>query len=326
MFCMNIRESSIIFLILFSLTIILSSMAHATGRRARVLFVENDIHNKDRWIDINPDEKESLKELIKLLMKSSKGKQVLLKAKQKAEKHGKTLLDVIHSAKVSTADTTLIRRFFADNPYDVVYELRSRIYLSRNLPVIDGVLDLAHELTHYISRTPFNPYQQNFNLLDFIKSTIEGRGGEADAYMTECIILKELFPQEEHHNSNCSLLIDAKTGKHSKKLAIKKFYQVGGDLSDFLYRIKQFKISMKDLPFLSDEEPLYISSAYGLPYPIAALEEYLSIMKRVCINDRKRLEIMKKNLLRLPASQQKSSRSSNYQKVNAIYKKRCLHF
>ena len=64
--------------------------------------------------------------------------------------------------------------------------MRSEIRLNRELSMADALLDLAHELTHFVQREIFNPYSLQFSALQFLEESIEGQGGEAQAYISEC--------------------------------------------------------------------------------------------------------------------------------------------
>ena len=75
-------------------------------------------------------------------------------------------------------------------------------------------------------------------------------------------------------------------------------YQLGEFQDIFLEEIQQFQLSSKNFPFISGKEASFISSAYGLPYPLASLREFKQIMSRVCQNDQERY----KYLERSPAS------------------------
>ena len=46
-------------------------------------------------------------------------------------------------------------------------------------------------------------------------------------------------------------------------------------------------------PHLRPTDPLFISSAWGLPYPVAAYREFMGIRKRVCANEGRRLALIK---------------------------------
>lgn len=304
----------------------MSTLANAKTREIKTLYVERNYTVRTKWVDIAPRQADSLKEIIELLSKSKTGNTILKLAQSKAAEYGKTLEEVIIPGDTSITDTTLVRKFSASRPSHVVYEVKSKVYLSRHLSVVEAVLDLAHELTHFVYRTPFNPYRGDFTLEKFVKSTVEGRGGEVEAYLTECTVLAELFPKKSQYHENCNRVIDERSGKYSMRKGIERFYRVGSFYKKFDKELTIYGITAKNLPELSDSQTLFFSSAYGLPYPVAALREFVSIMGRACENDLKRLSIFKQNIDRLPASKIIDPSETNYRKLSSQYNDRCRHF
>ncbi|MDC1174514.1 hypothetical protein OAT67_03935 [Bacteriovoracaceae bacterium] len=296
-------------------------------RKEQTLFTDRTYSYNEKWTKIASTEEESLKEIIKFLSKSKTGKAILLKAKKKAAKYGETLSDIIKVGNGSLTDTTLIRKFSPSRPDQVVMESKSTVYLNKNLTVMNATLDLAHELTHYTFRKAFNPYQVNFSLPDFVKSTVEGTGGEVDAYLVECKVLTELFPVKVHSQTNCSRVVDPETGKLSRHLGRKEFYKMGNYFQEFQKKMSGHSHDHgPSLTHASNESALFISSAYGLPYPMAAVQEYESIMSKVCENDKKRLALMKERISRSPASDGQYEQNSQvmlFAKMNDSFKNRC---
>jgi len=292
-----------------------------TERKVRTLFVDGHGLENKPWIKLAASDKESLAILIKLLGQSKTGKFLLNLARQQAGKQMKNLSEVIKAGNNSITDTTLIRKFSASDPNEIKYEGRATVYLDRGLTVMDGLLDLAHELTHFVMRKAFNPYVKNFSFKEFLISTVEGKGGEVDAYLVECQVYKELYPGKFYKNSNCLKVYDQKSGKFSKSKGIKSFYQIGKFLHEFKKTVNIMQLQETDFPHISGGEPLFISSAYGLPYPVAAMEEYRSILGKVCRNDYRRLGYLKKQQLRFPASV--SADGSHWQDLNSKLVRKC---
>ena len=87
--------------------------------------------------------------------------------------------------------------------------------------------------------------------------------------------------------------------------------------------IQDYQLKLNDFPHLSKGQALFISSAWGLPYPVAAFKEYVTIMGRACENDLKRLSLLKNRLTRSPAS---FSESKTYQKMHSDFSGRCQQF
>lgn len=266
------------------------------------LFVESSFDPNERWINFSQEEDLSIKNLIQHLAKSTSGRDLLLMAKKKASKRGMTLSDVIKAGSGSLTDTTLIRKFSPDSPEHIVYETKSVVYINRSLNQYDALLDLAHELTHFVYRRDFNPYKSGFSMAEFIKNTIEGKGGEVQAFVKECQVLKELFPSKYNDRYNCGKIIDPSTGKISYQLAVARFYQLGQ--FEEAFRGMLIKEGIENaFPEVSEGEVSFVSSAYGVPYPVAAYREYKSVMSKVCANDKRRMAYVSKSKSgRTPAS------------------------
>lgn len=297
------------------LILLMSSNAFAK-RYAKTLFVEGKTSGK--WTKFGRGHSGDLQNLLQILSRSQTGRLLIKKAKRKARSYGKTLTDVILPGEGSITDTTLVRRFSISDPSQVAYEMKSKVFINKNLNQSDAVLDLAHELTHFIYRQNFNPYQVNFTLPEFIRDTIEGVGGEVQAFMMECRVLNELFPKRLRARYSCKQIIDPKTGKLSYEVAVRRFYQVGAFFGHFHKKLKKHSLG-QEFPEVSKKQATFISSAYGVPYPVAAYEEYVTVMNKVCENDKRRLTyLMKKNKSRSPASAVK--------KVEKSYLQRCSKY
>lgn len=314
----------------FIFILLTSAQAKMFERKAKVLFTDSESTLQENWIKGNMSEKEGIRHLVRILVKSKTGKKLLYLAKEKAVLQGDTLLQVILVGDGSLTDTTLIRKFSPTNPEEVRYETDTKVYVNKNLNTMDAVLDLAHELTHFVYREAFNPYKQNFKLGEFIHSTVEGRGGEVDAFMSECKVKKELFPKARNTSSNCSKVRDSQTGKLSRNLGAQQFYRVGEFSSKFKKDLLRLNVSHHQFPMLSSASSDFISSAYGKPYPVAAMEEYVTIMRKACQNDYKRLSLLSRAKGRLPASVINSDeihkRSSALKRLKSDFSLRCQGF
>jgi len=277
-----------------------------------------------RWTELHRDEAEAIKLLVEMLTVSKTGEKVIMKAQEKAREQSETLWDILKGGDGSLTDTTLVRRFSPSRPDQMVYESKSKVFINRRLSIKDALLDMAHEMTHFAFRKPFNPYQDNFSAKQFVVSTVEGRGGEVDAFLVECKVLQELFPTDGKRNSHCDRVRDQKKKILSKDVGVKEFYRIGKYIDDFHKQARELGIAKEDLSLVSDDDAMFISSAYSLPYPLAALYEYQSIMGRACQNDSKRLAIMRErsNL----GSLDRSPASDSYGKLEKSYRSRCQLF
>ena len=284
--------------------------------------IEESLNFNEPWFKASRSDEENFRRLVEGLKKYTTGKKVIAKATEKAAQQGLTLFDVVAIGDGSLTDTTLIRRFSASNPANVMYETKSKVYLNKHLKTLDALLDFAHELTHYTYREPFNPYDSRFHLKEFIKSTVEGRGGEVDAYMVECKVLQELLPGVGFARSNCQKVFDQKLGSVSKELGIQEFYKVGNHYDNLKKDLDKFAITTSELPQASNSEALFISSAWGLPYPVAAVKEYVNIMDRVCKNDQNRISLMQDKVGRSPAGLDGSKDAQDFRLMFEDFKSR----
>ncbi len=282
-----------LFLLLFSITLPTFAMEEKT------IHVEGQM-SRGTWMDFTSSPDLNLKKLFELLSRSATGEKLIKEAQYKAARNGQLITDVVKVGDSSLTDTTLVRKFSPTSPENVVYESRSVVYVSRHLGWDDALLDLAHELTHFVYRGSFNPYSESFNAKDFIKSTIEGEGGEVQAFLTECRVLKELFSTRVQSRSHCQK-IEAANGTLSYTKAVELFYHVGPYYSSFHKQLEGRSIA-SSFSELKGEKINFISSAYGVPYPIAALMEYDLVLNKVCENDKKRLAYMQQGPQRTPAS------------------------
>lgn len=284
------------------------------------------------WMSFSQNEDYNIKKLLFTLNKSETGRLLIKHAKIKAFEHGKDIFDIIEAGNGSLTDTTLIRRFHRHNPFDVSYQTQSKIFINRDLKFEDAVLDLAHELTHFIYRDEFNPYTNKLNLGEFILNTIEGKGGEIQAFMSECKVLVELWGAKKA-NTHCSH-IHLEQGDVASRLKAKKlFYRLGNYYTQFNQMIKSKNISHL-FPYISDKQVIFYSSAYSLPYPLASIDEYVTVSKKVCENDMQRLSFYEERNGRSIASIGMDTQSGKhvklprrqFEKFRRDYNRRCKSY
>jgi hypothetical protein len=285
----------------FASIILLSFSLTSLAVEEKTIHVEGQMSANRTWMDFTSSQELNLKKLLELLSRSTTGEKVIKEASYKASRTGHTLEDVIKVGESSLTDTTLVRKFSPHSPEHVIYESRSVVYINKNLSWDDALLDLAHELTHYVYREGFNPYADSFNARDFIKSTIEGNGGEVQAFLTECKVLRELFSRKVQSRSNCQKIEDT-SGQLSFTKAVELFYHVGSYFEGFQGQLQKREIASSFSDLKSDKIN-FISSAYGVPYPVAALMEYDLVVNKVCENDKKRLAYMQQGPKRGPATE-----------------------
>lgn len=277
------------FITLLTMSVSLTTLAV----EEKTIHVEGSMSTTTSWMDYTSSTELNFKKLFDLLSRSETGEKLIKEAAYKASRTGQTIQDVIKVGESSLTDTTLVRKFSPHSPEHVIYESRSVVYINKSLAWDDALLDLAHELTHYVYREGFNPYSESFNAKDFIKSTIEGNGGEVQAFLTECKVLRELFSRRVQSRSNCQKIEDS-NGQLSFSKAVELFYHVGS-YYDGLHTQLQKRDIASSFSDLKSEKINFISSAYGVPYPVAALMEYDLVVSKVCENDKKRLAYMQQS-------------------------------
>ncbi|MGE4233131.1 MAG: hypothetical protein AB7F43_07365 [Bacteriovoracia bacterium] len=114
-------------------------------------------------------------------------------------------LELLNKLRISNAGKTLILSLQTTKKIELLWNKSSFseilnstgrglvcIHLTKELPQIEHIADLAHELTH-ITKMSYENLKGSFNKLeDFVASRISAKGGEADAFMNECVVKKEI--------------------------------------------------------------------------------------------------------------------------------------
>jgi hypothetical protein len=268
------------------------------------------------WSHQSLTQKQSIQMLVNLLQQSSQGSQLWSQAEEVAAKNHQSLYDLIQLGTTSATDTSIVRRYQVHQPLEVEYESRRKVTLNKYLALEEAVIDLAHELTHFVYRKDFNPYQDSFNLALLVRQTIEGPGGEIEAYLNECQVVSELFTEQVQQRFHCHRIYDQQSKKFSFSLAKKEFYKLGPFFNEFkkVFEKKDF------LQFseATSEQGLLISSASGIPYPLASVRDLYDIQKRSCIYDQQRLDRVEKILV------SDTQLQFAWKKLSEDYQERCL--
>ena len=216
-------------------------------------------------------------------------------------------------ASVSRTDAVLIRHY---NPLtgEERRERKVLIYLRENQPFFDLVLDMAHELVHATSRPSFDPYDPKLTAGIYVRSAIEGEGGEVDAVSTECQISMELRNANLGNSDRCAHYFSPLHQLDREKIT-RDFYRVGSWQTELGKRLGEER---KLFPLMSKNAPRLYSSTGRSPYPVALLNEFDELTQIACENSYRRAR-QEKN--RSPASLNSGdSRSPETHFLN----KRCL--
>ncbi|MCY4643897.1 MAG: hypothetical protein OXB88_04710 [Bacteriovoracales bacterium] len=287
-------KGSLCLFFLFS-ALFISTTARAKGERKERWVHWDRANGQKRWVDRARDPAQALRLLLTYLEQAPTGRRLLAKAHKKARRLGKTLTDFVEGGKRSLTDITLVRHFHPKDWNRFEPRVRFQVRIDRELTMLEAALDLAHELTHFIEREVFNPYSLKFSARQFMAHTIEGKGGEVEAYIAECMVLDELAGSKEAIQAKCPK-IRLPNGRYSPSKAAQLFYRVGQSYDTVKAALGFLGVSEKSVPLISPRHPAFISSAHEAPYPLAALSEYVSIMEKACRNDRRRLGLMEKKM------------------------------
>ncbi len=280
--------------------------------------IKHEKIRNENWLSSHEDDhKKAIEQVLSTIEASKRGQILIARARLKARKDNKSLFDVIKVGDVSITDTTLIRRFSPSSPSEITYTTKSTVYIDRSLSMKNAVLDMTHELTHFVFKKPFNPYEGSFSLSKFMYDTIQAKGGEVDAFLTECEVALDVFGKSML-SGQCQAVLNG--DEFSRRKSINEFYKLGLHYNNFLSKAESFVLDTSRFPVSSDNATL-ISSAWGTPYPLSVIEEYESIMGKVCSNDKKRLTYFDENKGRFPASA-----PSRISKMINDYQRRCKNF
>lgn len=173
---------------------------------------------------------------------------------------------------------------------EVLTEVRVSVAFNKE-PVFQA-LDLAHELTHAAESRP-NPFDPKLDPITYVKSGIEGAGGEASAIRAECEVGKEILGAARRLKigSATRLLIRARCASVWRAAAeparwIDTFYQLGHHYWDFMHALSGLGLDQARLARwkrrLKARSPLFSSAVTHKPYPLALLEEYIDMTRKVC--------------------------------------------
>jgi len=253
-----------------------------------------------KFAKTHKQKRELINSMLHWINESELGKKIIHDARKRAHQvYKKSLLDLISFSQASVTDNTVLRRFFAHAPHQVSYEFRSTIFLASDLTYAHATIDLAHELTHFTYKPLVNPYEHFDHPVDFVRKVIDGHGGEVDAFMNECQVGKELMGSGFLQQGLCKHFVNGKTQDVDRVEVLKGFYALGEYQGQFLQAIDVISRNLPSLPetvvtyfpYVSQASTILISSAYNLPYPLAALQEFQKVRANICRSEWKRISM-----------------------------------
>ena len=273
-----------------------------------------------KWSTFHQRHDQNIKRVLNLISyKSETGQELVSRFEKKAIEMGKTVDEVIIASEGSFTDSTILRSFKEHSPLEVLYNTKVRINLNKELPTYYAVLDLAHEMVHFLKRQNLNPYIDQFSVADFIHNSIEGDGGEVDAFMLECIIDREVFGKNRYLREKCEK--SQVDGRVSKEQVTKEFYKLGNYFKVLSDELLKSGINVSEsFPYLSRTEPSFISSVHSMPYPLAGYFEFKMIKGVACKNEKRRYQY----IFSSPQREGFSKRALDNLKVD--YNRKCSGF
>jgi hypothetical protein len=197
----------------------------------------------------------------------------------------------IIAGAVSKTDVTATRGFNGNNEETLTFQ--TQVLISQDKEVVFQTLDLAHELVH-ATHAKKNPFDPNLNLATYLKSGIEGEGGEAQAIAAECEAGQELIDQNSKTNAlkqetvqmikaRCQFVWNTVAQDSKWK---RSFYKLGNYYRNFLSQVAGLNIDEKEKAEWRDKvdakSPMFASAVAHKPYPLALLEEYVAVTRQVC--------------------------------------------
>ena len=221
-------------------------------------------------------------ELASILRLSPTGKELIEKAKLKDA----DFISRIQIGEASFTESTFSRTYSLLDGHEQVH-IKNIVTINSKLKLADAVVDLAHELVHFLDKEMLDPYKTDFEMEKFIRLGIEGKGGELSALATECKVAFEMeqsfagFPKHEL----CAPYKQA-NGKFNWEMARKDYYALGTwyrEASEFL---------VSHFPEMSDRRTIFSSSYAKKPYPLALFEEYEVTRNAACENNRKKYRMI----------------------------------
>ncbi len=226
-------------------------------------------------------EEEALRPAVSLLSETSTGSRIL--ERSRARRIPVVLGDVSRTEMVATR---------TGEGASQRVSTRTRVMVASDKDPVFQALDLAHELVHATASRP-NPFDPALDPASYVKSGIEGQGGEAIAIRTECEVGRELILASKRLRlkEETVRLIQARCSSAWRASVepagwIQSFYNLGRHHGDFLGWLQELGLPGLEgrgwRRHVGQKSPLFSSAVTHKPYPLALLEEYVEITKKVC--------------------------------------------
>jgi len=166
-------------------------------------------------------------------------------------------------------------------------EFHVQILISKDKNPVFQAIDLAHELVHAI-HPKSNPFDPKLNAVDYVRQGIESDGGEAHAIQQECKVGQQLLTlvqdeQAQLIKARCQFVWN--TEKNNDQW-VQSFYHLGRYQKHFSEKLNLVNADVEKNEelnsILESKDPMFTSAAANKPYPLALLDEYVEITRKIC--------------------------------------------
>lgn len=223
-----------------------------------------------------------LTKAVSILERTDSGKKLLIDARKKGLS--------IQEGKISKTEIVATRQWVGKREK---LDFQIQVMISKDKSPVFQAIDLAHELVHALNPKT-NPFDPKLNAVGYVREGIESKGGEAHAIMQECKVGQQLVgivPEEQAQliKARCQFVWN---NEKNQVLWLKSFYHLGRFLQSFRNQLDAVSGEIDQNEQISGmsvaKDPMFTSAAANKPYPLALLEEYVEITRKICSRTEKR--------------------------------------
>ena len=178
-----------------------------------------------------------------------------------------------------------------------VLTYETRIILSGKKSPLFQALDLTHELTHAL-HPKLNPFDASLSLTAYVQDGIESPGGEAQAIFAECEFARDVLKDKSklrisdesarELRDRCEFVWQNKDKPRDWN---QSFYELGEHYDAFQKKLAELPLGDAEkkawLIRVGPGGVHFASAVAHRPYPLALLEEYVDITRKICEKSKK---------------------------------------
>ena len=223
-----------------------------------------------------------LTKAVSILERTESGKKLLSDARKKGLS--------IQEGKISKTEIVATRQWVGKREK---LDFQIQVMISKDKSPVFQAIDLAHELVHALNPKT-NPFDPKLSAVGYVREGIESRGGEAHAIMQECKVGQQLVgivaeEQAQLIKARCQFVWNSEKNQDQW---LKSFYHLGRYLHAFRNQLDAVSGEVEENERISElsvaRDPMFTSAAANKPYPLALLEEYVEITRKICSRSEKR--------------------------------------